>query len=249
MSVATSTSTTPGSYPFTVTGTSGSLNHSANLTLVVSSSSAVTIQYVQSNYADPQDSQSSVSVPFTTAQTGGDLNIVVAGWSDSTTQISSVTDSMGNAYIQALAPTVVSGFESQTIYYAKNIVGAPANGNTVKVTFNGQASYPDIRILEYSGADPTSPLDVVAAASGTNSPTNSGSVTTTNANDLIFGATMVWTSNTGPGSGFTMRILTQPDHDIAEDEMVTATGSYSATAPLNASGPWIMQMVTFKVHN
>jgi len=250
MTVTAGASVQAGSYRLTVTGTSGSLVHSVNVALVVSSTGVGTIQYVQSNYADPQASQSSVSVPFTAAQTGGDLNVVVVGWFDSTSNVSSVTDSMGNGYIRAVGPTVVSGFESQAIYYAKNIAAAPANGNTVTVTFNGQASYPDIRILEYSGADPTSPLDVVAAASGTNSPTNSGpAATTTNANDLIFGASVVWTSNTGPGNGFTMRILTQPNHDIAEDEMVTATGSYSATAPLNSSGPWIMQMVSFKAHH
>ena len=37
-----------------------------------------------------------------------------------------------------------------------------------------------------------------------------------------------------------------PDGDIAEDRMVTATGSYSATAPLG-SGRWIMQLVAFKL--
>jgi hypothetical protein len=246
MNVTTSTSVPAGSYPLTVTGTSGALVHSTNVTLVVSATGVGTIQYVQSNYADPQASQSPVNVTFTAAQTGGNLNVVVVGWSDSTFNVSSVTDSMHNGYIRALNPTVVGGFESQVIYYAKNIAAAPANGNTVTVTFNGQAAYPDIRILEYSGADPTSPFDVAAAASGTNSPTNSGTVTTTNANDLIFGASIVWTSNTGPGSGFTMRILTQPNHDLVEDELVTATGNYNATAPLNNSGPWIMQLVAFK---
>jgi hypothetical protein len=246
LTVKASTSLNAGSYPFTVTGTSGSVTESVKLTLVVSGVQTASVQYVQGNYSDPQTSQSPVSVPFTAAQLAGDLNVVVVGWFDSTTQVSSVMDSMGNPYILAVGPTVVSGFVSQAIYYAKNITAAPANGNTVTVKFNGQAAYPDIRILEYSGADPNSPLDRVAAGTGTNSPTNSGSVTTTNASDLIFGASVVWTSNTGPGNGFTMRILTQPNHNIAEDEMVTATGSYSATAPLNTTGPWIMQMVAFK---
>ena len=52
-------------------------------------------------------------------------------------------------------------------------------------------------------------------------------------------------TTTGPGGGFTSRLLTVPDGDIAEDQMVTATGSYSATAPLS-SGQWIMQMVAFR---
>src|SRR6202012_991897 len=69
--------------------------------------------------------------------------------------------------------------------------------------------------------------------------------TTTNATDLIFGANLVQATTTGPGTGFTSRLLTSPDADIAEDEMVTAIGSYSATAPLN-SGEWIMQLVAFR---
>ncbi|MDE3181544.1 MAG: hypothetical protein KGM47_18015, partial [Acidobacteriota bacterium] len=45
--------------------------------------------------------------------------------------------------------------------------------------------------------------------------------------------------------GFTQRLLTSPDGDIAEDEMVSSTGSYSATAPVS-SGTWIMQMVALR---
>ena len=52
------------------------------------------------------------------------------------------------------------------------------------------------------------------------------------ANDLIFGANLVQTTTSGPGSGFTKRMLTSPDGDIAEDQLVAAIGSYSATAPL-----------------
>jgi len=113
------------------------------------------------------------------------------------------------------------------------------------VQFAGAAAFPDIRILEYSGADLANPVDVTAAASGNSASTSSGAATTTNATDLLFGANIVLTHTTAPGSGFTQRVLTTPDGDIAEDRMVTATGSYSATAPISPSGRWIMQMVLF----
>ena len=90
-------------------------------------------------------------------------------------------------------------------------------------------------------------MDVTAASSGSSATSSSGAVTTTNPTDLIFGANLVQTLTSGPGSGFTQRLLTTPDGDIAEDEMVTATGSYSATAPLS-SGQWIMQLVAFRAH-
>ena len=41
---------------------------------------ASTITYVQSAYANPQTPQTTVNVPFTAAQTAGDLNVVVVGW-------------------------------------------------------------------------------------------------------------------------------------------------------------------------
>ncbi len=37
-----------------------------------------------------------------------------------------------------------------------------------------------------------------------------------------------------------------PDGDIAEDQVVNTVGSYSAIAPLEYAGPWVMQLVAFK---
>ena len=130
-----------------------------------------------------------------------------------------------------------------SVYVAPGIQGGP---NTVTVTFSTAAVSPDIRILEYSGADPANPVDVTSASNGNSATSSSGAATTTNATDLIFGANLVQTLTTGPGAGFSSRLLTSPDGDIAEDQMVTTTGSYSATAPVGPSGPWIMQMVAFR---
>jgi hypothetical protein len=181
-----------------------------------------------------------------THQVAGDFNVVVVGWNDSTATVSGVTDTKGNAYTRAVGPTVQSGIASQSIYYAKNIATATAGANTVTVTFSTAATYPDIRILEYRGLDPSNPVDVTAASSGNSATSSSGSVNTKNANDLIFAANLVQTAAAVPVSGFTKRLLTSPDGDIAEDRTVTATGSYSATTPLSSSGPWIMQMVAFR---
>jgi hypothetical protein len=227
---------------------SGSLTSPvATATYTIGSGAPAPIAFVQGNYATPQTPQSTVSVPFTAAQGSGDLNIVVVGWNDSTATVGTVTDSSGNVYQRAVGPTVYSGTATQSIYYTAGIVGAAANANTVTVTFTTAAAYPDIRILEYSGIATTSPLDVTAAATGSGSTASSGAATTTNANDLIFGADLTVTTTTGAGSGFTSRIITVPDSDIAEDRIVTATGSYAATAS-TTPGAWIMQMAAFRRH-
>ena len=153
-----------------------------------------------------------------------------------------VTDSRGNSYVLAVGPTRGTGL-TQSIYYAKNIVGGT---NTVTVTFNKAAAIVDVRALEYSGLDTANPLDVTAAAAGTGTTGNSGAATTKSANELIVGAGMTAGAFTKAGAGFTSRIITSPDADIAEDGITTAAGNYSATAPTSTSTPWVMQMAAFR---
>jgi hypothetical protein len=207
--------------------------------------SAASLGFVQVNFATPETPQSTVTATYTKAQTAGNLNVVVVGWNDSTAKITSVTDSHDNAYTLAVGPTVESGRATQAIYYAKNIAAAAANGNTVKVTFTTRAIFPDIRIAEYSGIDPSTPVDRAMAAQGSGTASSSGSVTTVHANDLLVGANLVQGVTTAPGAGYTKRVITVPDGDILEDAIVTTAGSHTATAQLTNS-PWIMQMVAFR---
>ena len=41
-------------------------------------------------------------------------------------------------------------------------------------------------------------------------------------------------------------MITSPDGDIVEDRIISIPGTYSANAPLNRSGPWIMQLIAFR---
>ncbi|MGB7603108.1 MAG: hypothetical protein WBM24_22595, partial [Candidatus Sulfotelmatobacter sp.] len=43
--------------------------------------------FVQQNYATPQSPTATVAVAYTTAQTAGDLNVVVVGWNDTTATV------------------------------------------------------------------------------------------------------------------------------------------------------------------
>ena len=198
-----------------------------------------TITYVQSK-STTQTSGSSVAIVFTAGQTAGNLNVVEIMWGDTTSTISSVTDSKGNTYALAVGPTKTTALTS-AIYYAKNIA---AGSNTVTVKFNTSAAYPNINVLEYSGLDTTSPLDVTAAATGTGTTANSGSATTTAAKELIVGAGNPSSGFTAAGSGFTSRLINAYG-GISEDKIVSSTGSYNATATMT-SGNWVMQMATFR---
>jgi hypothetical protein len=212
-------------------------------------SSGAPIAFIQSNSAVPHPSATTVAIPYSAPQNAGDLNVVVVGWNDSTTQVTSVADTNGNPYTLAVGPTVQIGVATQSIYYAKSIASAAANANIVTVTFNSPAIAPDIRIAEYSNVDPVNALDAAAAAQGSSLLSNSGTVTTASANDLLVGANLVATVTTAPGVGFTSRVITNPDGDILEDRVVASAGSYSATAPVSPSGAWIMQVAAFRAVN
>jgi chitodextrinase len=209
-------------------------------------SAQTAIAFVQVNSATPQSPSTTAAVRYASAQTAGNLNVVVIGWNDATAQVQSVVDSLGNSYQRAVGPTVRAGAATQSIYYAANIAAAGANANTVTVTFTSAATYADVRIAEYRGLATVNPVDVTAAAQGSSTSSDSGAVTTTNANDLLVGANTVQTVTAGPGTSFTSRVITSPDGDILEDRIVTTTGSYDAASPISPAGWWIMQMVAFR---
>ena len=201
------------------------------------------IRFVQVAAATPQTTTSTVNVAFPGAQTAGNLNVVVVGWNDSAAVVQSITDSAGNSYALAYGPTTGTALR-ESIYYAKNIAGS--GSNSVTVVFNQGAIRADVRILEYSGVDPSNPLDVATGTSGNSNIADSGPVTTTAANELIFGADMVTANTIVAGAPFTARTITSPDSDIAEDRVVNVPGSYHSWAPLSATGAWVMQVVTFR---
>ncbi len=238
---ATTPAHTAGAVNVVVTNTDAQSGTLTNGYTYTTSTGGGPITFVQVKAATPQTNSASVAVTYPVAQTLGNLNIVAVGWNDTTSTVTGITDTRGNTYTLAIGPTTGTGLR-QSIYYAKNIA---AGTNTVTVTFSQAAAFVDVRVLEYSGLDTANPFDKAAGAVGSGTTASSGAVTTTAANELIFGAGMTISKFTGAGSGFTSRIITSPDADIAEDRAVTATGSYSATAP-NSSSSWVMQVATFQ---
>ena len=243
----TITATTPahvaGAVNVAVTNTDSQSGTLANgYTYTNSGGGGGSIGFVQVNAAMPQSPSASVAVSYSLAQTAGNLNIVVVGWNDNISSLSSVSDSRGNSYVQAGTTIAGTGIQ-QAIYYAKNIA---AGSNTVTVSFNQAAAYVDVRLLEYSGLNTTNPLDATAGAAGTSNSPDSGAATTTSANELIFGAGTTGGSFNAAGTGFTVCIITTPDGDIGEHKLVSSMGSYSAPATLNNSSTWVMQMATFR---
>ncbi len=146
---------------------------------------AVGQTFVQVNSNPTALNAASVTVSYTTPETAGHLNVVVIGWTDTTSSVTSVVDDNTNTY--RLAGTTAGHGLSQAIYYAPNIVLPNNTSPTITVTFNQIAAFPDVRILEYSGLSATAPLDTWTGNTGVSTSADSLATTTTGT-DLILGA-------------------------------------------------------------
>ncbi len=240
----TITATTPahaaGAVNVVVTNTDAQSGTLSNGYTYTSSTGGGPIAFLQVNAATPSAPSASVSVTYPLAQTAGNLNVVAVGWNDTTSTVSTISDTRGNTYTLAVGPTTGTGLR-QSIYYAKNIAGG---SNTVTVTFNQAATFVDVRVLEYSGLDTANPLDGGGSGGhGYFGEQRCGEHYIGQRVDLRGGHDVK--PLTGAGSGFITRIITDPDADIAEDRVVSNTGSYSATAPATSS-KWVMQVATFR---
>jgi chitodextrinase len=197
--------------------------------------------FVQQGYATPQTPQSVVSATYPLPQASGDTNILAIGWNDTTANITSVVDGNGNLY-QAAIPTFRGSGMSQAIYYASNVA---AGTNQVTVGFDRAAVFVDLRVTEYSRIRSASPFDGGVSADGTGSIASTGPLSFPASSELLFAAGMTGAVFTGPGPGYTSRVITSPDGDIVEDAIAASAGSSTASAPLSG-GTWILQLAAFR---
>ncbi len=200
---------------------------------------AVTPSFKQGNAAEV-NSGTANSVAFPGANAAGDLIVVYVVWGNGGAV--TISDTRGNAYASTEAAKAWGNGWSAQVFYAKNVT---AGTNTVNAVFARSLSgnFGIVYVHEYTGIDRTSPLDVSKSATGTASAMSSGAATTTNATDLIFGAGASSITVTQPGAGFVSRSTASGNR--TEDKVVTAAGSYAATATQNGNA-WVMHMVAFK---
>jgi chitodextrinase len=177
----------------------------------------------------------SASFPANTA--AGDL-ILVAFDFDTNSTPSSVTDAQSNTFIEVGSQLTSPAGSRSRVYYAKNIKGG---ADTVTVNLSSSSGWIELYLTEYSGADPTNPIDAQAGSSGNAGAVSSGSATTTVAGDAIYGYCVGDYACTA-GSGFTARSTF--NGNLIEDMTAGNPGSYAATGSANRG--WTMQMVALK---
>jgi hypothetical protein len=244
------------SYTFTVTATNaiGSGPPSSASNAVTPSAAAVPafVQQASTHAA----SASSVSVtPSAPLGTGDRLVVEVGVWSGANATTSAVTDSAGDTFTEVSHFTGPDQTE-QSVWTAPITAGA---GNTPAVTAKfTSAGAAAMTALEYGGlsaAAGSAAVDTEATASGTTSTAGSVSSGPTSAtgagNELAIG----FYSDSGfgdsltAGSGYTARTNISKTGDmelLAEDQVVGAGATPSASAGTGANTIWEMSTVVFK---
>ena len=208
---------------------------------------AAVAQMIQTKSATT-DGGTSVSATFTAVAKTNHLLIAVCASRNNGLTTTNITGPSGFTSAKSEA----NATSSEAIFYKVSVGTEQAISCTLSTSVRC-----GIHIYEYSGMATTSPLDAVntTTSTGTSISPASGSVTTTNANDLLF-ATIVTNANTSISawnSSFTLRnnfvngsTTTSRATYSGADRAVSATGTYSSVATAGASGAWRGQIAAFK---
>jgi outer membrane protein assembly factor BamB len=210
----------------------------ASLSVLSPSPASAAAAYVQGRSTQVTSGRTA-SLAFSKANTAGNLIVAYVVWDNRGTV--KLSDTAGNTYTAATARQSWGNGWSAEVFYAANIA---ARANTVKATFSTTlTSFGILYLHEYSGLVKASPVDRSSSAVGTSAAMSSRAVTTTSANDLLFGAGAS-DIDVRKGTGFTARQA--GFGNLTEDRSVTTAGSYAGTASQNGS-MWVMQLVAFHV--
>jgi hypothetical protein len=188
----------------------------------------------------------STSVTWPANTTAGNLIVVGVALTNAITlgTVTSITDNQSNTYFKAVSGTLssVSDVLNVELWYAKSIT-AGAGSVTVNHTVDNTAMY----IREYSGFNT---LDVMGSASGSSTAPNSGTVTTTQATELLViatgddnGVAQTWTPKSDYGD--MVGTATTLTGISMEDKIVTSTGAQTGTLTLGAAANWDSLIATF----
>jgi hypothetical protein len=206
--------------------------------------------HVQSDATFSATSGSSISRAFGSNNTAGNTNVLSVTYDPgfNPTVVVSCTDSQSNPYTTAMTEAATG--RVTLVCYSTNISGG---SNTVTVSFKDESDAAvnvanrGLTISEYSNIDTSDPIDVTSGNSNTAGSQTSGSATTTQNGDLIYGALALGSTDTiSAGSGFTLRASDGIDRIGSEDMVQSTAGSVAATFSTVFSVSYSAVMVAFK---
>jgi hypothetical protein len=166
-------------------------------------------------------SSTTPNVTFGSNTTTGDTIIVIASWFSAESEtITNVRDNVNGAINYSVAVPLYSAQSRKiAIYYLNNITGGTTP--TITATLSTARSV-QMAIYEFSGLGA---LDVTHINNNGYGAETTGSITTTNANDLLIGAVLGGTQ-AGGENGWTFK---NGSNLSVEHLIVSQMGSYAAT--------------------
>ena len=247
LTINTDASTPAGSYPFTVTATSGSLTHTASLTLVVTAAPDFTLAVSPSS----QSIQSGAATTFTASIAGqngyaGAANLSVTGLPTGATA--------------AFNPSSISGSGTSQLTITTS-ASTPAGSYELTVTADASAVTHTATATLVVNATTPSQLQIDTVSSGNRSSSrtsvSTGTFSTTQANDVLLAFVSSDSSETAgnavtsvSGGGLTWQVVTRANQQLGDAEIWRAfapavlTG-VSVTAQLSQSAAASITVVAF----
>lgn len=215
--------------------------------LVLPQSTFAAIAYVQSTQTNLGNQTSPATLAYTSSVTSGSL-LLVCVTLGLTTDPTSITDSLGQTFTKAVnGKNTTDNNSTVSLWYKES---SAAGADTVSVAY---ASAANIRfaIAEYSGISISGSLDQINnAQADASTAINAGSVTTTQASELL---AVCARNNTGvtftAGTSYTMReqVPAAPNARAAfEDRIVSSTGTYTGDMTTSGNVNWGAVIATFK---
>lgn len=185
---------------------------------------------------------------FASNITAGNTLIVQVGFKETSAVLYrnvTISDTLGNTFTQFGTRSAVlnSGGTSGIVgWYATNISGG---ANTVSLVGSCSAiAIFNIVAYEYSGINTATPLDIAGSSAGAGDVGGkmiTGTITTTNASDLLF-ASIISEDSAGGGSAVTgwghtgtTQITNTNPVMLTADQLVSSTGNYAGTFQVSAN--------------
>lgn len=162
-----------------------------------------------------------------------------------------VDDNKTNTYAQAKNQVQTTDASEIFCHYAMDILGGASH--LVTSSISGAAASIRLTLHEYSGIATSAALDQTNGSEGdAGTALSSGNITTTQADELLFGAggnSASGTLSLGTDySNLAVSLSAAGLHRLgAEDRIVASTGTYSATFTNSPSTNWMCLIASFKM--
>lgn len=176
--------------------------------------------------------------------TTGNLIVVQVSWTTAGVTSTVPTDTAGNTYVSTTQKGTDGTNNFVETFYAKNITGNASN--VVTAHFSAGATFRRIQVLQYSGADITTPLDTGNIGTGTGTALTTASFTTTASGVIVVGASCNNNRTYSAGSGFTARVTSLGTDTGTEDKVGTTAGAQTGPFTISSSATWWEAAVGFK---